>query len=232
MELDNVVAFLAGKAAGGGGGGGGDITVEALSATENGTYTAPAGKAYSPVTVNVPNSYAAADEGKVVSNGALVAQTAHAEVTSNGTIDTTLYNSVPVNVPSPIVKHIGSITVATNTKSLIVTGLGAPAVLVRLTIDDYDNKALDGVAKIIGGCYADGARQVWRTNSAGTSVQIGDNGSYADLAAGRTVQPDNTIVANRFVSTTTGWTFNQNHDMYNFKAGYTYNYVCYTYPES
>ena len=36
-----------------GGGGGGDITVEELSVTENGTYTAPEGKAYSPVTVNV-----------------------------------------------------------------------------------------------------------------------------------------------------------------------------------
>lgn len=34
-------------------GGGGDITVESLSATENKTYTAPAGKAYSPVVVNV-----------------------------------------------------------------------------------------------------------------------------------------------------------------------------------
>ena len=30
-----------------------DITVESLSVTENGTYTAPSGKAYSPVTVNV-----------------------------------------------------------------------------------------------------------------------------------------------------------------------------------
>ena len=38
----------------GGGGGGGDITVESLTATENKTYTAPSGKAYSPVTVNVP----------------------------------------------------------------------------------------------------------------------------------------------------------------------------------
>lgn len=36
------------------GGGSGDITVEALSATENKVYTAPKGKAYSPVTVNVP----------------------------------------------------------------------------------------------------------------------------------------------------------------------------------
>lgn len=37
-----------------GSGGGGDITVESLSVTENDTYTAPAGKAYSPVVVNVP----------------------------------------------------------------------------------------------------------------------------------------------------------------------------------
>ena len=32
----------------------GEITAEPLSVTANGTYTAPAGKAYSPVTVNVP----------------------------------------------------------------------------------------------------------------------------------------------------------------------------------
>ena len=34
-------------------GGGGSITVEPLSVTENGTYTAEEGTAYSPVTVNV-----------------------------------------------------------------------------------------------------------------------------------------------------------------------------------
>lgn len=32
----------------------GDVTVESLSATANGTYTAPEGTAYSPVVVNVP----------------------------------------------------------------------------------------------------------------------------------------------------------------------------------
>lgn len=34
-------------------GGGSSVTVEALTATENKTYTAPSGKAYSPVVVNV-----------------------------------------------------------------------------------------------------------------------------------------------------------------------------------
>lgn len=95
MNTDFLLGFGAGKAASGGGGS--SVDVEPMSVTENGTYTAPAGKAYSPVTVNVPNSYAAADEGKVVSNGALVAQTSDT-VTQNGTVDTTLINSLLVNV--------------------------------------------------------------------------------------------------------------------------------------
>lgn len=74
------------------------VTVESLSVSENDTYTAPEGKAYSPITVAVPNTYAAGDEGKVVSNGALVAQTS-TEITENDTYDTTLINSVTVNVP-------------------------------------------------------------------------------------------------------------------------------------
>ena len=64
--------------------------------TENGANQDVVG--YAAVDVAVPNSYTAGDEGKVVSNGALVVQTAHAEVTQNGTIDTTINNSVTVNV--------------------------------------------------------------------------------------------------------------------------------------
>lgn len=47
----------------------------------------------------LPNAYAAGDEGKVVSGGALVAQTARAsQITENGTYDTTDNNSVTVSV--------------------------------------------------------------------------------------------------------------------------------------
>lgn len=47
----------------------------------------------------IPNSYAAGDEGKVVYNGALVAQTARSSsITENGTYDTTNNNSILVNV--------------------------------------------------------------------------------------------------------------------------------------
>lgn len=82
--------------------GGGGVTVEPITITENGTTTAPEGTAYSPVNVNVPNTYEAGDEGKVVSNGALVSQTS-ANINSNGTVDTTLNNQVVVSVPNSYV---------------------------------------------------------------------------------------------------------------------------------
>ena len=81
------------------GGGGGSATLIEKSITANGTYNASSDNAdgYSKVVANVPNSYAAGDEGKVVSNGALVSQTSDT-VTTNDTYDTTLINSLTVNV--------------------------------------------------------------------------------------------------------------------------------------
>ena len=79
------------------------------SVTQNGTYD-PSDDSldgYSGVTVNVPNSYSASDEGKVVSNGALVAQTSDTK-TVNGTYDTTLNNEIVVNVASgqPVIEPL------------------------------------------------------------------------------------------------------------------------------
>ena len=71
------------------------------SITDNGDYSAKADGAdgYSSVDVNVANSFTPADEGKVVSDGALIAQTAYpTEITENDTYDTTNYNSITVNV--------------------------------------------------------------------------------------------------------------------------------------
>ena len=70
--------------------------------TENGSYDPATDNAdgYDSVTVNVPNSYTSADEGKVVHNGALASQTSKT-ITANGTVDTTRNNSVTVNVPVP-----------------------------------------------------------------------------------------------------------------------------------
>ena len=82
--------------------GGGSATLIEKSISVNGTYNASDDDAdgYSSVSVSVPNTYTAEDEGKVVDNGSLVAQTAMStEITANDTYDTTLYNSVTVNVP-------------------------------------------------------------------------------------------------------------------------------------
>ena len=69
------------------------------SITANGTYNADDDNmsGYSSVAVTVPNTYAAGDEGKVVSSGALVSQTS-ATYSTNDTYDTTLINEVVVNV--------------------------------------------------------------------------------------------------------------------------------------
>lgn len=76
MALD-LKSFAIGKANGGGGGG---ITVEKLTATENGTYTAESGKAFNPVVVDVPEP------------------TGSIEITENGTYDVTEVASAEVNV--------------------------------------------------------------------------------------------------------------------------------------
>lgn len=69
-----------------------------ISITQNGTTTEDVTNyASTEITANVPNSYAQSDEGKVVSSGALVSQTSDT-VTANDTYDTTLINSLTVNV--------------------------------------------------------------------------------------------------------------------------------------
>lgn len=86
--------------------GGVDVTEQVFKAgvrskiiTQNGIYNAEDDglEGYSSVNVNVQNSYTSSDEGKVVNNGTLVAQTSDT-VTQNGTVDTTLINSLTVNV--------------------------------------------------------------------------------------------------------------------------------------
>lgn len=73
-----------------------------VSITQNGTTTEDVTNyASAEITANIPNSYSASDEGKVVSNGALVAQSSQ-NITENGAYDTTLKNSVVVNVPQGI----------------------------------------------------------------------------------------------------------------------------------
>lgn len=87
--------------------------LESLSATVNGTYLPTSGhNGFSRAVVNVPNTYGAGDEGKVVSSGALVSQTSVTK-TENGTYDTTLNNQVVVDVPQGITPS-GNISITAN----------------------------------------------------------------------------------------------------------------------
>ena len=70
---------------------------KSISISSNGTTTEDVTNyASASITVSVPNTYTASDEGKVVSSGALVSQ-ASDTVTTNGTYDTTLINSLTVS---------------------------------------------------------------------------------------------------------------------------------------
>lgn len=109
--------LMVAKAVGGGGGGGPTVTVEPLSVSENGTYQAPAGKAYSPVAVDVPQ--VEVEELTASENGDYTPETGKAfgpvhvavpqieveplSVTENGTFNApegTAYDEVVVNVHS------------------------------------------------------------------------------------------------------------------------------------
>jgi len=66
---------------------GGGVDVEALSVTANGTYTAPTGKAYSPVTVNVSGG---GGNGHWISNGAIISNVVGVVIQNNTVIDSSL----------------------------------------------------------------------------------------------------------------------------------------------
>ena len=129
----------------------------------------------------LPNSYSAGDEGKVVDNGALVSQTAHADVTptrSDQTIDTTTNNSLKVKGDADLV--------ATNIKKDVeifgVTGSYEGGGGMTIAPMDYPVTIKNGRASGTTVCY----RVIYNSTSilsaASQSLTAGSSGTYNDMA--------------------------------------------------
>lgn len=90
----DILSFMLGKQSGGS-----STTVEELSVTENGTYTADTGKAYSPVTVTVPQT--TVESLSVTENGTYTAPSGKA------------YSPVTVKITGPFLQLPQSATTPT-----------------------------------------------------------------------------------------------------------------------
>ena len=122
------------------GGGGSEPVLITKTITANDTYDASDESAdgYSSVTVNVPNSYTQADEGKVVDSGALVSQSS-LTVTQNDTYDTTLKNSVTVNVPMHLIDY------STTEQSTCTTWIDGKTVYQKTFVNDSGYTSSDSI---------------------------------------------------------------------------------------
>lgn len=126
-----------------------------ISITANGQTTEDVTNyASAQITANVPNTYSAGDEGKVVSNGALVAQGSDT-VTQNDTYDTTLISSLTVNVSGGGGASVADVLQGDfpsgavsfkATKNIPGRGVSGRSAMTSLEIDLTDNYALNGRA--------------------------------------------------------------------------------------
>ena len=166
---------------------------------QNGTHDVTQ---YASAEVNVPNTYAASDEGKVVQSGALVSQSSQT-IDTNGTYDTTTKNEVVVDVQSGG-GGVGTLVTVATAKSLAKESINelfsgfAPlsnnwylvGMLTNKAVADYvDYQLLTFFYRANSsswGCFA-------RYRTEGSSIgynhqsQIG-NTSRADIAVGDTYQ--------------------------------------------
>ena len=108
---------------------------------------------YASADVAVPNSYSAADEGKVVSNGALTAQ-ASATYTTNDTYDTTLINSVTVNVSGGGGSGYATGTITPSARTTSITFDTGLSTIHGIVVVPTDSTPLKGNGRTVYGIVA------------------------------------------------------------------------------
>lgn len=129
----------------------------------------------------IPNVYAAGDEGKVVSNGALVQQTSRS-VTENGTFDTTLNNEVTVNIPGT-----GTLETLTVTQNGIYTPGTGVAGFSQVDVN------VSSANPMLNFDFTKSFTDTVKGYTAGVSnVTIGDNGAIFSGSTGRISIPSYT----------------------------------------
>ena len=159
--------------------GGGTLIEKTI--TENGTYLASQDDAdgYSLVDVNVPNSYVAQDEGKVVSNGTLISQLTHKPITTNGTgIDTTIYSSVDVDVPNTYTSEDNGKVVNNET---LVSQTAYPTTITQN--DTYDTTNYNRITVNVSSGGGTGGSDVIFYDYDGTVVASYSAADFANLSA-------------------------------------------------
>ena len=182
--------------------------------TANGTYNASTDNldGYSQVTANVPNTYSASDEGKVVSSGALVAQTSDT-VTANDTYDTTLINSLTVNVSGgPSGYETGTYIPASNTQEIQVPVTATYSNFVFSVDQKQPSLNLNAQTGILGRVFSNGDGYIMDTG----------NGSYF---TGNWRATDATRQYAHFTSTEIKASFLGNGARVWFVAGNTYQWM-------
>lgn len=165
---------------------GGDTEVVPLSATENKTYTAPSGKAYSPVTVNVPTPSFETEEVTITPTKSQQVKTpskdGYSKVTvnaipseyiipsgsqtlvSNDTYNVTNLSSVTVNVPIP----------SFETEELTVTPSESQQIKTP-TKDGFSKVTVDAISNtyVGSGVTRQGATIITPTKSSQVAVNSG-----------------------------------------------------------
>ena len=146
-------------------GGGGDIEVNSLSVTENGTYTALPGHAFSPINVSVPVGVFPSGTSDITSNGIYsvvdfasvnvsvpgIIPSGTSSITANGIYNITSFVSVDVNVSGGGGANISTLSaVPLSSARLIFSGLIAEPIWFIVNLANALSSIANNNRRVVG----------------------------------------------------------------------------------